>query len=105
MRYCHPDSHDCGLGAQEGLELKAPGCSPSGPEPLALWEEGPRSSVGNCRWESQAGIVLISSHLKLPEGVGGRSHRHPLGQDLVLHGPFGSCRISEMGGYPSWWRR
>lgn len=41
MRYCHPDSHDCGLGAQEGLELKAPDCSPSGPEPLALWEEGP----------------------------------------------------------------
>lgn len=37
MRYCyHPGAHDRGLGAQEGLELAGTGCSPSGPEPLAL---------------------------------------------------------------------
>lgn len=33
---CHPGARDCGLGAQEGLELVGTGWSPSGPEPLAL---------------------------------------------------------------------
>lgn len=41
MRYRHPGAHDCGLGAREGLEMVGTGCSPSGPEPLALKQEGP----------------------------------------------------------------
>lgn len=41
MRYCHSGAHDCGLGAQEGLEMMGTGCSPSGPEPLALQQKGP----------------------------------------------------------------
>lgn len=41
MRCRHPGAHDCGLGAQEGLEMVGIGCSPCGPEPLALQQEGP----------------------------------------------------------------
>lgn len=50
-------------------------------------------------------LAVSSSHLKLPVGVEGPSHCHPLGRGLVLHDPFCSCSISEMGGHPSWWRR
>lgn len=41
MQYCHPGAHDCGLGVQEGLEMVGTGCSPFGPEPPVLQQEGP----------------------------------------------------------------
>lgn len=61
----------------------------------------------NCKWEPQAGSVLVfsSCHLELPVGVEGPSHCHPLGQGSILQDPFCACSISEMGGHPSWWRR
>lgn len=40
MQYCHPGARDCGLGVREGLEMVGTGCSPSGPEPPALQQEG-----------------------------------------------------------------
>lgn len=105
MRYYRPGAHDCGLGIREGLEMVGTGCFPSGPEPLQ--QEGPGQVLRTVKRELQADNELIfsASHLKLPVGVEGPSQCHPLGQGLVLRHPFCSCHISEMGGYPSWWRR
>jgi hypothetical protein len=62
MRYCHPGAHGCGLGAQEGLEMVRTVCSPSGPEPLVLQQEGPGQVLvtvsGSCRLVSSLSLLV-----------------------------------------------
>lgn len=62
MRCRHPGAHDCGLDAQEGLEMVGIGCSPSGPEPLALQQEG----QGQVLVTVSGSYRLVVSSLSLP---------------------------------------
>lgn len=107
MQYRHLGAHDCGRGDQDRLEMVGTGCSPWDPEPLALQQEGPGQVLVAVRgsYRLMDELIFSAGHLKLPVGVEGPSHCHPLGQGLVLQGPFCCCSISEMGGYPSWRRR
>lgn len=60
--------------------------------------------VSSGSWEPALPFLLY--HLKLPVGAEGPFHCHPLGPGLLLRDPFFfACSISEIGGFPSWWRR